>query len=168
MTWISMDPLSRAIARSASPLLILLVLVVGISCGDDAPAELDSVVFMAGFKAQANLPFVAAYVAQEQGYFEEQGLAVEIKHAGSGEHLKLLMSGDVDFTTAAASSPPKRAASSTRQPTPGFLPAVTWCAARIWSSRSKLQPITTDLATNPSSSKKDFTFTDQLIFTAFM
>jgi ABC-type nitrate/sulfonate/bicarbonate transport system substrate-binding protein len=108
MTWISMDPLSRAIARSASPLLILLVLVVGISCGDDAPAELDSVVFMAGFKAQANLPFVAAYVAQEQGYFEEQGLAVEIKHAGSGEHLKLLMSGDVDFTTAAASSVLKR------------------------------------------------------------
>jgi ABC-type nitrate/sulfonate/bicarbonate transport system substrate-binding protein len=61
-------------------------------------------VFMAGFKPQANLPFVAAYVAQEKGFFQEQGLDVEIRHAGSGEHLTLLMSGDVDFTTAAATS----------------------------------------------------------------
>ena len=68
----------------------------------------DSVVFMAGFRAQANLPFVAAYVAQENGYFAEQGLEVEIRHAGSGEHLKLLMAGDVDFTTAAAASVLKR------------------------------------------------------------
>lgn len=65
-------------------------------------------VFMAGFKPQANLPFVAAYVAQEKGYFKEQGLEVEILHASSGEHLQLLMSGDVDVTTADATSVLKR------------------------------------------------------------
>ena len=63
---------------------------------------------MAGFKAQANLPFVAAYVAEDKGYFEDQGFEVDIKHASSGEHLKLLLSGDVDFTTAAATSVLKR------------------------------------------------------------
>ncbi len=65
---------------------------------------------MAGFKAQANLPFVAAYVAQEMGYFQEQGLEVDIRHASSGEHLQLLVAGDVHFTTAAATSVLKRRA----------------------------------------------------------
>lgn len=61
--------------------------------------------FMAGYKAQANLPFVGAYMAQEQGYFTQQGLDVEISHAtGQGEHLKLLLQGAVDVTTAAADS----------------------------------------------------------------
>ena len=72
----------------------------------EVPAR--KVVFMAGFKPQANLPFVAAYVAQEKGYFREQNLDVEIRHASSGEHLKLLMAGDVDFTTADSASVLKR------------------------------------------------------------
>ena len=67
------------------------------------------VTFMAGFKPQANLPFVAAYVAQEQGYFAEQGLDVTIHHS-TGQHLQLLLSGDVDITTAAAGSVLKRRA----------------------------------------------------------
>ena len=65
---------------------------------------------MAGFKPQANLPFVAAYVAQEKGFFRQQGLEVDIRHASSGEHLKLLVAGDVHFTTAAATSVLKRRA----------------------------------------------------------
>lgn len=85
-----------------------LVLVALLGAGIMCTGEPDKVVFMAGFRAQANLPFVAAYVAQEKGYFEDQGLDVEIRHASSGEHLKLLLSGDVDFTTAAASSVLKR------------------------------------------------------------
>ena len=52
--------------------------------------EPESITFMAGFRPQANLPFVAAYVAQEKGYFEEQGLNVDIQHS-TGEHLNLLM-----------------------------------------------------------------------------
>ena len=47
-------------------------------------------------------------MAQEKGFFAEQGLDVEIRHASSGEHLQLLMSGDVDFSTEDAASVLKR------------------------------------------------------------
>ena len=86
-------------------LLAILILLATAACAQPEP---ESVVFMAGYKPQANLPFTAAYIAQEKGYFEEQGLDVEILHASSGEHLQLLMSGDVDFTTADAPSVLKR------------------------------------------------------------
>src|SRR3954470_13694075 len=57
--------------------------------------------FMAGYKPQANLPFVAVYVAQVNGYFAEQALQVDIQHAsGNGEHLKLLLQGSEDVITA--------------------------------------------------------------------
>lgn len=87
--------------------LAILLTVSAVACGASDP---ESVVFMAGYKPQANLPFTAAYIAQEKGYFEEQGLDVEIRHASSGEHLQLLMSGDVHFTTADAASVLKRRA----------------------------------------------------------
>ena len=87
--------------------LTALLIMAAFACSS-TPQSSDKMVFMAGFKPQANLPFVAAYVAQEQGYFKEQGLEVEILHASSGEHLQLLMSGDVDVTTADATSVLKR------------------------------------------------------------
>ena len=74
---------------------ILCLAACSFSFGEREP---ESVTFMAGFRPQANLPFVAAYVAQEKGYFEEQGLTVDIQHS-TGEHLNLLMAGEVDFTT---------------------------------------------------------------------
>ena len=90
-------------------LALLVAMAFAMACGDDdVDQPPDKVVFMAGFKPQANLPFVAAYVAQEQGYFDEQNLDVEIRHASSGEHLKLLVAGDVHVTTAAATSVLKR------------------------------------------------------------
>ena len=59
-----------------------------------------ALVFMAGYKPQANLPFVGAYVAQEKGFFRELGLDVTIQHsAGRGEHLQLLTAGKVHVTT---------------------------------------------------------------------
>ena len=95
--------------------LLALVGLLAAACSGDASdgpssetVEPRQVVFMAGFKPQANLPFVAVYVAQENGYFAEQGLEVDIRHASTGEHLKLLLSGDVHFTTAAATSVLKR------------------------------------------------------------
>lgn len=58
------------------------------------------VTFMAGFKPQANLPFVGAYVAQEKGFFAQQGLEVEIKHVVQpGENFRFLAAGEVQFTT---------------------------------------------------------------------
>ncbi|GIV84482.1 MAG: ABC transporter substrate-binding protein [Candidatus Roseilinea sp.] len=56
--------------------------------------------FMAGYKPQANLPFVGAYVAQEKGYFQAEGLEVTIEHSpGQGQHLQLLVAGKVHVTT---------------------------------------------------------------------
>ena len=91
--------IKRLYASIAITLLAMLCLV-GCSFGESEPTDLT---FMAGFRPQANLPFVAAYVAEEKGYFEEQGLNVEIRHS-TGEHLNLLMAGEVDFTTADGNS----------------------------------------------------------------
>jgi len=59
--------------------------------------------FMAGYKPQADVSFVGVYVAQEMGYFKEQGLEVTIKHAsGQGEHLTLLAGKQIQVTTETA------------------------------------------------------------------
>ncbi len=63
-------------------------------------AVLIPITFMAGYKPQANLPFVGAYVAKEQGFFVREGLDVTIEHsAGRGEHVQLLVAGKVQVTT---------------------------------------------------------------------
>lgn len=61
--------------------------------------KVEAVTFMAGFKPQADLPFVGVYVAQEKGYFKAQGLDVTIQHAASGEHVQLLATGKIQFST---------------------------------------------------------------------
>ena len=77
--------------------------LLGASCGGDGDENLREVTFMAGFRPQANLPFVAVYIADANGYFAEEGLAVTIRHsAGADEHIKLLLEGDVAFTTGTA------------------------------------------------------------------
>ncbi|MEX2237173.1 MAG: ABC transporter substrate-binding protein [Dehalococcoidia bacterium] len=74
------------------------------SAGSPVEVEEADVTFVAGFKAQANLPFVGVYVAQEQGYFEDEGLNVTIEHdtTGQGEAVRLLVAGEIEFTTADA------------------------------------------------------------------
>src|SRR5262245_15216101 len=98
----------RVVGRSGATMVVLLLTLgltaaCGISLQRPAP-PLRTFHFMAGYKPQANLPFVGAYIAQEKGYFKEQGLDVQISHAtsGQGEHLKLLLQGSVDVTTAEA------------------------------------------------------------------
>ena len=88
---------------------LLLFALLTIACGGDdevAPAETPpqarKITFMAGFRPQANLPFVAVYVADDQGYFAEEGLEVEIRHSPSGGHLQLLLEGEIEFTTGTA------------------------------------------------------------------
>lgn len=78
-----------------------LVGCLAVIAGCSRRIEIQShLVFMAGYKPQANLPFVGVYVAQAQGYFAEEGLTVEIQHSGGGgEHLQLLVAGKVDVTT---------------------------------------------------------------------
>ncbi len=95
--------------------LLALFTALAIACGSDeksqppattgTPRPLEKITFMAGFKAQANLPFVGAYVAKEKGFFQEQGLDVDIQHStGGSQHVQLLVSGQVQFTTADAAN----------------------------------------------------------------
>ncbi len=89
-----------------------LLLVAAMGCGPvgtpqasgptPVPAPV-AVTFMAGFKPQANLPFVAAYMADSLGYFRDEGLEVTIQHSqGSSEHIPLLAAGRIQFGTATA------------------------------------------------------------------
>jgi ABC-type nitrate/sulfonate/bicarbonate transport system substrate-binding protein len=76
------------------------------------PLPVEKVTFIAGFKPQADLPFVAVYMAQEKGYFRDQSLEVEIQHATQGEHVQLLATGRAQFSTGAAGDVMKRVASA--------------------------------------------------------
>ena len=74
------------------------------------PFPVEKVTFIAGFKPQADLPFVGVYVAQERGYFKAQGLDVSIQHAVSGEHVQLLATGRAQFSTGSGGDILKRVA----------------------------------------------------------
>lgn len=53
------------------------------------------------------------YVAQERGYFREQGLEVEIRHStGQSEHVQLLATGRAQFSTGSAPDILKRVATA--------------------------------------------------------
>ncbi len=99
----------RLFALLALPLAVALLALAG-ACGDDDD-EGRRITFMAGFRPQANLPFVAAYVALDQGYFADEGLVVEIRHSsGQGEHLRLLLEQEIEFTTGTAAQVLRRRA----------------------------------------------------------
>jgi ABC-type nitrate/sulfonate/bicarbonate transport system substrate-binding protein len=111
----------RHLAGLRLPVLFALLLVtLTAACGgsgDDSPStsessssERKSITFMAGFKPQANLPFVGVYVAQEKGFFDDLNLDVDIRHAQSGEHLQLLLAGEVQVATANAAQVVQRRA----------------------------------------------------------
>ena len=126
-------PLAMSALRSRPPRAALLLLGcatlwLGTACGSStappraaapatappaapaAPAPPARITFMAGFRPQANLPFVAAYVAKERGFFAEEQLDVDIQHAsGADEHLKLLLDGRVQFVTGTAAQAIRRA-----------------------------------------------------------
>ena len=104
----------RRIAAAALLALLGLAALLGAACdGDDGDGELREITFMAGFRPQATLPFTAVYVAAAQGYFEDEGLAVTIQHSTQGEHLQLLLAGDVHFTTGTAAQLMRRRAAET-------------------------------------------------------
>jgi ABC-type nitrate/sulfonate/bicarbonate transport system substrate-binding protein len=100
--------MTKAPARRTLPLLLTLVALCLFAIGCSRVQSLGGTIatprklhFMAGYKPQANLPFVAAYIAQKNGYFAAQNLEVELTHAtGQGENLKLTLQGTVDVTTA--------------------------------------------------------------------
>ena len=104
-------------------LLLLLLAPAAMACGANVPrgsspaATLAAkpptkITFMAGYQPQADLPFVAVYVAKAKGFFAQQNLDVDVQHStGGDEHLLLLATGKIQFTTADGSSVLKRVAS---------------------------------------------------------
>lgn len=105
------------IARSGLLAVMLACALAFAACSDDeegTPADEsqtanaappDKVTFMAGFKAQANLPFVGVYVAEENGYFAEENLEVDIQHVTTpGDNFRFLATAEVEFSTADATS----------------------------------------------------------------
>ena len=86
--------------------LVLTIAVLSMSAGCSRSPESDGqVTFMAGFKPQANLPFVGVYVAQEKAFFAEEGIKVKISHVNSaGDNLRLLSRNEIQFTTVDAAT----------------------------------------------------------------
>lgn len=92
--------------------LVVGLLGIAAACGDDDSAdgngssdEPDRITFMPGFKAQANLPFVGAYVADKKGYFADENLDVTIQHVTTpGDNFRFLAANEVQITTADASA----------------------------------------------------------------
>jgi len=86
-------------------MILVVVLGLGLAACQPSPAlpptpTPTAITFMAGYKPQANLPFVGAYVAKEKGFFAQEGLDVTIEHSpGKGEHLQLLAAGKIHVTT---------------------------------------------------------------------
>ena len=83
---------------------MLIILLTGCQAAvSPAPAAANeplSMVFMLGYKPQADVPFVGVYVAQEKGFFAEQHLTVDIQTSpGQGQHLQLTAAGKVQVTT---------------------------------------------------------------------
>lgn len=80
--------------------LVFVMLVLLAGCKPAAPVQPEELVFMAGYKPQANIPFVGVYVAQEKGFFSAENLRVTIQHSqGKGQHLQLTAAGKVHVTT---------------------------------------------------------------------
>jgi ABC-type nitrate/sulfonate/bicarbonate transport system substrate-binding protein len=109
-------PYARLLLAALLPLLAAALLAACKSDGGEksspaaSPGPPDKVTFMAGFKPQANLPFVGAYVAKEKGFFAEQNLDVEIQHVNTpGDNFKFLGLGEVQFSTADAATVIERA-----------------------------------------------------------
>jgi ABC-type nitrate/sulfonate/bicarbonate transport system substrate-binding protein len=105
---------SSALFRLLGLATLLVPLALLAACGDGEASEdgeeLREITFMAGFRAQANLPFAAVYVADAQGFFAEEGLQVNIQHSsGQDEHLRLLLEGTAHFVTGTAAQAIRRA-----------------------------------------------------------
>ena len=100
----------RAIAFVAA--VVLAACNAPAAAPSPTPPSIEKITFIAGFKPQADLPFVAVYMAQEKGYFRDQSLEVDIQHATSGEHIQLLATNRAQFSTGSAGDVMKRVASA--------------------------------------------------------
>lgn len=83
--------------------LHLLVVILLTSCSQNNASKVDQVKLRLNWQPGAE--HVAYYLAFEKGYYKDAGLDVEIiVGSGSGDSVKLLATGDVDFSLAAGAN----------------------------------------------------------------
>ncbi|MDD4877116.1 MAG: ABC transporter substrate-binding protein [Dehalococcoidales bacterium] len=76
-------------------ILLLIITVASTACGSPADEELTPVIFLLDWVPNTN--HAGIFVAQEKGYFEEAGLAVEIVQPGEVYPEAAVASGTADF-----------------------------------------------------------------------
>jgi NitT/TauT family transport system substrate-binding protein len=82
--------------RSRTVLILFVTIVLLVSGCKRGSTELREITFLTAFGAAGRDAFV--WVAQEKGYFEDAGLAVEIRlGAATAENLRTLAAGQADF-----------------------------------------------------------------------
>ncbi|MBK9923653.1 MAG: ABC transporter substrate-binding protein [Anaerolineales bacterium] len=83
--------------------LLLLVVTLLTSCSKNTASQVDEVKLRLNWQPGAE--HVAYYLASEKGYYKDAGMNVEIiVGSGSGDSVKLLATGDVDFSLAAGAN----------------------------------------------------------------
>ena len=86
-------PVTRPLVLIAM-ILAAAAAALAAACGGGDADDILTMRYSAGFVPQANLPFVAVYVAEDRGFFADEGLEVEIQHAGfTGSHKSLILAG---------------------------------------------------------------------------
>jgi NitT/TauT family transport system substrate-binding protein len=83
-------------------LLLALVVAAFATAANAQNATLEKPVVKLGIGGKIQLPYLAVNIAQERGYFKEQGLTVEFNEfKGGSDSLKALVGGSVDFIAGA-------------------------------------------------------------------
>ena len=90
------------------PMLLIMVLLIGAGCATSTPQETDvepaestelqKVVLGAGYIP--NVQFAPFYVAQSKGFYEEEGLEVEIEYGFENDFIALAAQGEREFALA--------------------------------------------------------------------
>jgi len=83
-------------------LLLALIAAALATAANAQTATLEKPVVKLGIGGKIQLPYLAVNIAQERGYFKEQGLTVEFNEfKGGSDSLKALVGGSVDFIAGA-------------------------------------------------------------------
>jgi NitT/TauT family transport system substrate-binding protein len=83
-------------------LLLALTVAAFATAANAQNATLEKPVIKLGIGGKIQLPYLAVNIAQERGYFKEQGLTVEFNEfKGGSDSLKALVGGSVDFIAGA-------------------------------------------------------------------
>src|ERR1700686_2477266 len=82
--------------------LTLVILAVFATATSAQNAMLEKPVVKLGIGGKIQLPYLAVNIAQERGYFKEQGLTIEFNEfKGGSDSLKALVGGNVEFIAGA-------------------------------------------------------------------